>query len=66
MQRVESCHLFFSCQSMHMSKQGICKEECKKRTLTVSCSVFLAVARKKQMFLFKIITFFPHLPGEGC
>ena len=38
MQRVESFHLFFSCQSMHMSKQRICKEECKKRTLTVPCS----------------------------
>ena len=41
MQRLESCHLFFSCQSMHMSKQRICKKECKKRTLTVPCSVFL-------------------------
>ena len=29
---------FSSCQSMHMSKQRMCKEECKKRTLTVPCS----------------------------
>ena len=51
MQRVESFHApregcrelslvicFSSCQSMHMSKQRMCKEECKKRTLTVPCS----------------------------
>ena len=38
MQRVESCH-FFSCQSMHMSKKRMCKEECKKRTITAPCSV---------------------------
>ena len=29
----------FSCQSMHMSKQRMCKEECKKRTLVIPCSV---------------------------
>ena len=28
----------FSCQSMHMSKQRMCKEECKKRTLVIPCS----------------------------
>ena len=28
----------FSCQSMHMSKQRMCKEECKKRTLAIPCS----------------------------
>ena len=51
MQRVESFHApregcrelslvicFSSCQAMHMSKQRMCKEECKKRTLTVPCS----------------------------
>ena len=51
MQRVESFHApregcrelslvicFSSCQSMHMSKQRMYKEECKKRTLTVPCS----------------------------
>ena len=51
MQRVESFHApregcrelslvicFSSCQSMHMSKQRMCKEECKKPTLTVPCS----------------------------
>ena len=30
----------FSCQSMHMSKQRMCKEECKKRTLVIPCSVY--------------------------
>ena len=48
MQRVASFHApregcrelslvicFFSCPSMHMSKQRMCKGECKKRTLTV-------------------------------
>ena len=29
----------FSCQSMHMSKQRMCKQECKKRTLVIICSV---------------------------
>ena len=51
MQRIECYHApregcrelnfiicFSSCQSMHMSKQRICKEECKKRILTVPCS----------------------------
>ena len=28
----------FSCQSMHISKQRMCKEECKKRTLVIPCS----------------------------
>ena len=28
----------FSCQSKHMSKQRMCKEECKKRTLVIPCS----------------------------
>ena len=51
MQRVESFHApregcrelslvicFSSCQSMHMSKERMCKEECKRCTLTVPCS----------------------------
>ena len=39
---------FFSCQSMHMSKKRMCKEECKKRTLTAPCS------GKKCMYIFYI------------
>ena len=37
----------FSCQSMHMSKQRMCKEECKKRTLVIPCSVFFYPSDRK-------------------
>ena len=63
MQRVESFHApregcrelslvicFSSCQSMHMSKQRMCKEECKRRTLTVPCSGERGTVRVRFLF----------------
>ena len=55
----------FSCQSMHMSKDRM-KEECKKRTLVIPCSVFFWVARKKKDVFVQNNNIFSHLPGEGC
>ena len=44
----------FSCQSMHMSKDGMCKEECKKRTLVIPCSVFFGGGHSEQNIVITI------------
>ena len=40
----------FSCPSMHMSKQRMCKEECKKRTLVIPCSEKKRVPESDQVY----------------